>query len=52
MILKKVQFPLTYIVVYDLETHDKDRAVLYCCCIYKLSQSSGKYYRYETEKEY
>ena len=30
---KKVQSPLTYIVVFDLETFNKIRAVPYCSCI-------------------
>ena len=30
---KKVKSPLTNIVVYDLETFNKDRAVPYCSCI-------------------
>ena len=29
----KVKFPLTNIVVYDLETFNKNRAVSYCSCI-------------------
>ena len=33
MILEKVQSPLTNIVVYDVETYKKDRAVPYCSCI-------------------
>ena len=31
--------------MYDLETYNKDRAVPYCSCIYKLSKISGKYHR-------
>ena len=42
---KKVKSPLTNIVVYDLETFNKIRAVPYCSCIYKLSKISGKYHR-------
>ena len=30
---KKVKSPLTNIVIYDLETFSKDRAVHYCSCI-------------------
>ena len=52
MILKNVQSPLTNIILYDLETYNKDRAVPFCSCIYKLSKVSGKYYRDITEKEY
>ena len=36
---KKVKSPLTNIVVYDLETFNKIRAVPYCSFIYKLSKS-------------
>ena len=49
---KKVKSPLTNIVVYDLETFDKVRAVPYCSCIYKLSKISGKYHRDISEQEY
>ena len=47
---KKVQSPLTNIIVYDLETYDKDRTVRYCSCIYKLSKMSGRYNRDITKK--
>ena len=49
---KKVKSPLTNIVVYDLETFNKIRAVPYCSCIYKLSKISGKYHRDISEQEY
>ena len=49
---KKVISPLTNIVVYDLETFNKIRAVPYCSCIYKLSKISGKYHRDISEEEY
>ena len=49
---KKVKSPLTNIVVYDLETCNKNRAVPYCSCIYKLSKISGKYHRDISEQEY
>ena len=49
---KKVKSPLTNIVVYDLETFNKTRAVPYCSCIYKLSKLSGKYNRDISEQEY
>ena len=42
--LKKVQSPLTNIVVFDLETFNKIRAVLYCSCIYKPNKISGEYH--------
>ena len=49
---KKVKSPLTNIVVYDLETFNKIRAVPYCSCIYKLSIISGKYHQDISEQEY
>ena len=49
---KNVESPLTNIVVYDLETFNKIRAVPYCSCIYKLSKISGKYHRDISEQEY
>ena len=49
---KKVKSPLTNIVIYDLETFNKIRAVPYCSCIYKLSKISGKYHRDICEQEY
>ena len=39
-------------ITYILETYNKDRAVPYCSCIYKLSRISGKYNRDITAKEY
>ena len=42
---KKVQHPLTNIVVHDVETFNKIRAVPYCSCIYKISKTSGKHNR-------
>ena len=49
---KKVKSPLTNIVVYDLGTFNKIKAVPYCSCIYKLSKVSGKYHRDISEQEY
>ena len=49
---KKVKSPLTNIVVYDLETFNKIRAVPYCSCLYKLSKISGKFHRDISEQEY
>ena len=49
---KKVQSPLTNIVVYGLETFIKTRVYPYCSCIYKLSRISGKYNRDKSEKKY
>ena len=47
---KKVQSTLTNIIVYDLETFNKNRAVPYCSCIYKLSKISGKCIRTRLSK--
>ena len=49
---EKIKSPLTNIVIYDLETFNKIRAVLYCSCIYKRTKNSGKYYRDISEEEY
>ena len=49
---KKVQSPSFNIVVYDLETFNKIRAVPYCSCIYNLSKISGEYHRDIWEKRY
>ena len=49
---KIVKSPLTNIVVYDLGTFNKNRAVPYCSCIYKLNKISGKYHRDISEQEY
>ena len=49
---KKIKSQLTNIVVYDLETFNKIRAVPYCSCIYKLSKSSGTYHRDISEQGY
>ena len=48
---KKVKSPLTNIVVYDLKTSNKIRAVPYCSCINKLSKISGEYHRVISEQE-
>ena len=49
---KKVQPQVIIIVVYDLETFKKTRAVPCCSCIYKLSKISGKHHRDISEQEY
>ena len=49
---KKIKSQLTKIVVYDLETFNKIRAVPYCSCIYKQSKIPGKYHRDVSEQEY
>ena len=48
---KKVQPQLTNMIVYDIETFNTDRVVLYANCIYGFKKISGKYYRDITEKE-
>ena len=42
--LKKVQCPITNIVVFDVVTFNRTRASPYCGCKYKLSKISGKYH--------
>ena len=49
---KKVKSPSTNIVMYDLETFKKIRAVPFCSCIYKLSKISGKFHLDISEQEY
>ena len=49
---KKVISPLTNIVVYDLETFNKIRAVPYSSYIYKLSKISGIYHRDISKQEH
>ena len=40
---KKAQSPLMNIIVYDLETFINLTVIPHCSCIYKQSESSGKY---------
>ena len=49
---KKVQFQLTNMVVYDIETFSTIKCVPYANCIHRLSKISGKYYRDISENEY
>ena len=49
---KKVKSPLTKIIVYDLETFNKIRAVPYCSCLYKLNKVSGKCQRDMTGQKF
>ena len=39
---QEVQFQLTNMVVYDLETFNINRAIPYANCLYRLSKISGK----------
>ena len=49
---KKVQSQLTNMIVYNIETFSTIKCVPYANCIYRLSESSGKFYRDISEKEY
>ena len=51
---KKIESHLTNFIIYDIETHNIDRARPYCFSFYRLSKLAGKYERdltpYELEK--
>ena len=49
---KKIQSPLTNMVIYEIKTFNTIKCVPYANYIYKLSKLSGKYHRDRTEKEY
>ena len=49
---KKFQSPITSIVVNDLETYSKDRAIPSCSCISKINKICGKNHRDRTEKDF
>ena len=42
---KKYEYHLTNFIVYDLETHNTDRARHYCISFYRLSKLAGRYNR-------
>ena len=42
---KKIESHLTNFIVYDLETHNTDRARPYCISFYRLSKLAGRYNR-------
>ena len=42
---KKIESHLTNFIVYDLETHNTDRARPYCIFFYRLSKLAGRYNR-------
>ena len=42
---KKIDSHLTNFIVYDLETHNTDRARPYVFCFYRLSKLAGRYNR-------
>ena len=48
---KKIESHLTNFIVYDLETHNTDRARPYCISFYRLSKISGRYGRDQTREE-
>ena len=48
---KKIESHLTNFIVYDLETHNTDRARLYNMTFYRLSKIAGRYKRDPTRAE-
>ena len=48
---KKIETHLTNFIVYDLETHNTDRARPYVFCFYRLSKLTGRYDRDLTADE-
>ena len=48
----KVQFQLTNLIVYDLETFNTNGAVPYTFGLYKLSKILGDYFRDITQREF
>ena len=42
---EKIESYLTNFIVYDLETHNTDRARPYCISFYRLSKLAGRYNR-------
>ena len=48
---KKIESHLSNFIVYDLETHNTDRARPYCISFYRLSKLSGRYNRDQTSDE-
>ena len=48
---KKIESHLTNFIVYDLETHNTNRARPYVFCFYRLSKLAGKYNRDKTSNE-
>ena len=47
----KIESHLTNFIVYDLETHNTDRARPYCISFYRLSKIAGRYDRDQTREE-
>ena len=48
---KEIQSHLTNFIVYDLETHNTDRARPYCMSFYRLSKNSGRCGRDQSREE-
>ena len=48
---KKIESHLTNFIVYDIETHNTDRARPYCISFYRLSKLAGRYDRDPTKNE-
>ena len=48
---KKIESHLTNFIVYDLETHNTDRARPYIMTFYRLSKIAGRYERDPTQEE-
>ena len=48
---KKIESHLSNFIVYDLETHNTDRARPYVFCFYRLSKLGGRYNRDLTKDE-
>ena len=48
---KKIESHLTNFIVYDVETHNTDRARPYCLSFYRLSKLAGRYDRDPTKNE-
>ena len=49
---KKIESHLTIFIVYDLETHNTDRARPYNMTFYRLSKLAGRYQRDPTQEEF
>ena len=51
IISKRRESHLTNFIVYDLETHNTDRARPYCIYFYRLSKIAGRYQQDPTQEE-
>ena len=52
LIPKKIESHLTNFIVYDLETHNTDRAKPFNMTFYRLSKTAGRYQRDPTQKNF